>query len=739
MVNSGLKKGLTGILTIVLIGSGVGPFVAANGLGSSFWLTFYLIVITGITLLNLKWFIELPLQLIGLLFTCHRYFPSNQSFSFSWVKGFLLTSLDYLDPVQRAEYRFLPANIALIFIALFIGMLVKLIISYELWMLPFFAVLCYLLILTVFNGTDHFASILRLLITGFILSSWLSQESEGWQFSKGQGLSVLALISCLALAWQLPIWLPQMHQSIQMKSQPLRATLRSKSFYQMIEFARGNGQSATTGFSENDSVLGGAVIPNDEIVFLAKQKTAHYWKVENKDRYSGRGWENSETTREVMTQETLVIGEGHSRYQESGSPIELTLPNPLRYVPKPQGMLSWDLPASYRINQGLEYSAESNRFYVNLSPESPAESLITYQYFPPDYTTADLEASPFGDGLEENARYLQLPDKLPERVAELAQQITAGSSTGYQQVKAIESYLKNTVDFRYSLEEAEVVPANQDYVDFFLFESKIGYCEHFSSSMVVLARTLGIPARWAKGFSEGRVTQTNEDGTKTYTITNQNAHAWPEIYFQGVGWVPFEPTKSFISSEQVALTTPNQPDSTETSVSSAPVPFSQSSEERSQSSSTGTSQQAAAKEEATKRLEKNSQFKKKAQAFLIFILSLALIGAVIFRSWLMIGWWLLKVNYLPNYSFVKAYDGLVTLLARERRRPASETIRQYQERLTQEYPDHAETFKQLTDKYEGMIYRESGTVPDLREKERKMFSSMVPLVRLLKEKPGKAD
>ncbi|MBP1043902.1 transglutaminase domain-containing protein [Vagococcus sp. BWB3-3] len=734
------NKLITGLLAVGLIGSGIGPFVEANDLGSSFWLTGFLITITVIALFNFKGYLEFPLQLICLLFTCHRYFPANQRFSFSWMVAFLRTSLQYFDPVQRAEFNFLPSNMALLFITLFMLMLVKLIISYDLWMLPFLAILCYLLILTVFNGTDHFWQMVRLLVMGFLLSSWLGQsEIDQGQYWQRHGKGLLLLSGCLVMAWQLPIRLPQMHQRIQMASQPLRASIRSQSFYQMIEFARGNGQSATTGFSENDRELGGSVIPNDEIVFLARQQAPHYWKVENKDYYSGRGWESSETKREVISQEILVVDEGHRRYQEDGESIELTLPNPLRYVPKPQGRLSWPLPDSYRVNQMLEYNTENHRFYVNLGPENSAESVLRYRYFPPDYTLAELEASQVAEVGEVNLRYLQLPDRLPERVVELANQITANSSTGYERVKAIEDYLKNTGNFRYSMEEAETVPTDQDYVDFFLFESQVGYCEHFSSSMVVLARALGIPARWAKGFSEGRVTQSHDDGTKTYSITNENAHAWPEIYFQGVGWVPFEPTKSFVSSEQVALTTVAQSDRPETSGDSQELlPSSNSQEELPENSATTHSAQRPEQEATAEDKSKTKGIKQTLQWFLVIALSLCLLAGVIFRGRLMLGWWCLKVRYLPNFHFVNAYEELLRLLGRERYRLPSETVHQYMTRLTDDYPDHMENFKQLTDKYEGIIYR-STTDVGLTDSERLNLLSLVPLILLLKEKPGKTD
>ena len=99
--------------------------------------------------------------------------------------------------------------------------------------------------------------------------------------------------------------------------------------------------------------------------------------------------------------------------------------------------------------------------------------------------------------------YTQLPENLPARIRQLARSITEDQSTIFEQVTAIENHLKNSIEFRYSKTDAVYPAEEQDYVDQFLFESKVGYCDNFSTAMVVLLRTLDIPARWVKGFSPG--------------------------------------------------------------------------------------------------------------------------------------------------------------------------------------------------------------------------------------------
>nr|WP_316046109.1 transglutaminase family protein [Planococcus glaciei] len=85
--------------------------------------------------------------------------------------------------------------------------------------------------------------------------------------------------------------------------------------------------------------------------------------------------------------------------------------------------------------------------------------------------------------------------------------------------------------------------------NFYLIQKK-GYCDNFSTSMVVLLRSLDIPARWVKGFNEGEIVETKDD-TDIYQITNNNAHSWVEAYMPGVGWMLFEPTIGFTGSSAV--------------------------------------------------------------------------------------------------------------------------------------------------------------------------------------------
>jgi len=133
-------------------------------------------------------------------------------------------------------------------------------------------------------------------------------------------------------------------------------------------------------------------------------------------------------------------------------------------------------------------------------------------------------------------RYLSLPKTIPQRVLDLAHKLTSNISNPYDQAKAIETYLRT---YPYSL-DVTPPPPNRDVADYFLFDLKRGYCDYYATSMVVMARAAGLPARLVVGYSSGIYNPIKAE----YIVREANAHSWVEIYFADVGWVEFEPTAS---------------------------------------------------------------------------------------------------------------------------------------------------------------------------------------------------
>ena len=133
-------------------------------------------------------------------------------------------------------------------------------------------------------------------------------------------------------------------------------------------------------------------------------------------------------------------------------------------------------------------------------------------------------------------RYLNLPDELPARVRDLALDLTIRQRNSYDRAIAIQDYLRQ---IPYSL-DVPAPPSNRDVADYFLFDLKKGYCDYYATSMVVLARAAGLPARLVVGYTSGSY----DYEADRFVVREANAHSWVEIYFPGIGWVEFEPTAS---------------------------------------------------------------------------------------------------------------------------------------------------------------------------------------------------
>lgn len=170
-----------------------------------------------------------------------------------------------------------------------------------------------------------------------------------------------------------------------------------------------------------------------------------------------------------------------------------------------------------------------------------------------DYTVSSVVLAPTPEQLlaagsrvpEGFSDYLALPPDTPEIVATTARDLTENESSNYERALAIQEYLRSA-PFQYS----ETAPVTDGYdttgvdaVAAFL-EQHRGYCIHFASAMAVMARELGIPSRIIVGFQPGSLQNGSDRGRRIFEVTTKDLHAWPELYFSGIGWVQFEPTPS---------------------------------------------------------------------------------------------------------------------------------------------------------------------------------------------------
>ncbi|WP_323675963.1 transglutaminase domain-containing protein [Halorubellus sp. PRR65] len=131
--------------------------------------------------------------------------------------------------------------------------------------------------------------------------------------------------------------------------------------------------------------------------------------------------------------------------------------------------------------------------------------------------------------------YLEVDDNVSDRVVDLADEVTADATNPYAEATAIEAWLEANKEYSLNATTDPERPVTRQ----FLFEMEAGYCQYFASSMAVMLRSQGVPARYVVGYAPG-----TQIGEETYAVTGSQAHAWVEVYFEGVGWVRFDPTPS---------------------------------------------------------------------------------------------------------------------------------------------------------------------------------------------------
>lgn len=340
--------------------------------------------------------------------------------------------------------------------------------------------------------------------------------------------------------------------------------------------------------------LGGARSAPEGVALEVRARRNDYLRSITFDEYDGRGWTNtaeggasasqapgeplplSDTKRVSVLQEITPRKQGGNRIFAYAEPISVSVVvNAEMGVPRGQGGLE-DI-VSLRARTGLA---------------SGGEYRVTSLVSTVDKTTLRGAGRDYPLWLAE--RYLQLPNTVPQRVYELAdnivaqtlelegldrsvaaQQIVVQTDSGeltvrleegeivdvtprgllvqsdlvnpYDAAEAIQDYLRSTYPYR---EDIPGPPAEVDAVDHFLFEEKAGYCDYFASAMTVLLRTQGVPARLVRGYAAG----TYDSERRIYVVPISSAHSWVEVYFPEYGWQRFEPT----AAEYTAL--PNRPE-----------------------------------------------------------------------------------------------------------------------------------------------------------------------------------
>ncbi|MCU1357712.1 MAG: hypothetical protein JWM89_3130 [Acidimicrobiales bacterium] len=266
---------------------------------------------------------------------------------------------------------------------------------------------------------------------------------------------------------------------------------------------------------------------SDTEVFTVHTNRRAYWRLTSLDRFDGNIWSSSGTFSPAGARLPSDVPEV-DRAREVIQTIEI------------QGLSAIWVPAAYEAkglpqsSEALRWDGDSSTLIVDSS--EPSSNGLTYRVTSeePILATSVLEADPGRDSTAIAERYGALPAAFPAVARTAARTATAGAANRYQQARMLQDWFRTR--FHYSLSTG--AGHGDDALTEFL-RSREGYCEQFAGAYAAMARSLGIPARVAVGFTPGE--QDRSDPTE-YHVRGRHAHAWPEVWFPTVGWVPFEPT-----------------------------------------------------------------------------------------------------------------------------------------------------------------------------------------------------
>ncbi|HEX6420716.1 MAG TPA: DUF3488 and transglutaminase-like domain-containing protein [Acidimicrobiales bacterium] len=265
----------------------------------------------------------------------------------------------------------------------------------------------------------------------------------------------------------------------------------------------------------------------DVEVFTVRSERSSYWRLTSLDQFDGEIWRSSYSTSDADGPLPRAID---SAVASETVTQQITI----------EALGSVWLPAAYEpvaVDTGdnpTDYDAASSTLMVDREVTTSDGYTYTVTSQMPAWSADELRSA--SDEVPGDIRdtYLQLPDDFPRAARTLGQGLTAEAPTAYDKALAIQDHLRG---FEY---DQNIGPGHSDdaLVDF-LFRTRRGYCEQFAAAFAALARSAGLPARVAVGFTPG--VQDRHDPT-LFRVRGTHAHAWPEVYLGEYGWVPFEPT-----------------------------------------------------------------------------------------------------------------------------------------------------------------------------------------------------
>jgi transglutaminase-like putative cysteine protease len=290
-------------------------------------------------------------------------------------------------------------------------------------------------------------------------------------------------------------------------------------------------------------------LTNTPVMLVRVEGSGRYWRAITYDEYTGYGWRNNDGETARFGADALLslpifearvpVTQTYTFYRDQ-STVLYAMSQPVNL--DRSARVSFNALSSEQIaqtefpiwtNHGEPWAEEITYIRSNATIDS-GES-YTVMSAASVATVDQLRAA--GDDYPTwiTERYLPLPPVVTERTRQLARDLTEPFDNAFDKARAIETYLRRNLKYN---EKLAAPPAGMEKVDYILFEAKEAYCDYYASALIVMLRSLGIPARFAVGFAQGKF----DAELGAYQVINADAHSWVEVYFPRYGWLEFEPT-----------------------------------------------------------------------------------------------------------------------------------------------------------------------------------------------------
>ncbi len=370
----------------------------------------------------------------------------------------------------------------------------------------------------------------RLRSWGRWVPTWADHETEEEPDSITGEIARKMGATCVAIALIAPIFLPALGDGLLSWRNPVTGSGPGL----------GGGGDGGGRIDPLVSIAPTLINQSDTELFRVQSESATYWRLITLPEFDGATWRPSDGDLEVIQDGAI---EGPVPVSSASQTLEQRITI--------SGLVSDSLPAAVQptditlvtqqnLEEGLRYDPGSGD--IRTTSELGGSLVYEVTSLVPVANYTELANAQIGDPGEPGPDvFTELPDELTPEVEALAAGWVQSANTEFEKLVALQNHFRSG-EFTYSINPDEIradQAASTDDLTNFLINSKTGYCQQFSTAFAVLARHLGYPSRLVVGFLPGEAS--GDDGDES-VVKGTDAHSWPEVYFEHIGWVAFEPT-----------------------------------------------------------------------------------------------------------------------------------------------------------------------------------------------------